>query len=193
MAPDIESVRRWHATPQFIEEVLQHHHMNIVPLRRGRIRHREDGETLAIGSQIQVPNTRKENLFLRPEASFTRSGGDESFPVPLLLCRRRFGPQQLLVEFADLFQCSLKSVIVLQTLFHMRGLLFAQTDLVHASARIANGENRNGMPATPIASLAAARAMTDIAIKQRPAEDIARIRKLPQKAVPLADDLLQRH
>ena len=75
----------------------------------------------------------------------------------------------------------------------MRGLLFAQTDLVHATARITDGEHRNGMSAAAVASFAAAGTVMDVAFEQRAAEDIAGTRELCQKAVPLANDLLWRH
>ena len=48
------------------------------------------------------------------------------------------------------FQRGFEGVIVLQTLLHVRGLFFAQGDLVHAAPRITDGQNRNGMPAPAV-------------------------------------------
>jgi hypothetical protein len=76
----------------------------------------------------------------------------------------------LLVKFTDLLQRSLQSVIVLQTLLHMRGLCFAQADLAHVTARITDGENGNRMSAA-VCTLFAAGTVTDVAFKQGAAED----------------------
>jgi hypothetical protein len=111
----------------------------------------------------------------------------------LLADSGRLGAQQLLIELADLFQRRFQGVIVFQTLLHMRCLLFTQTDLVHATTWITDGENGNGMPAPAVAPLAAPGTVTDLALKQGAAQDIAGFGKLRQQPVPFADDLLLRH
>ncbi len=75
----------------------------------------------------------------------------------------------------------------------MRTLFLRRTDLVHAAARITDGENGNGMPAAAVAPLAATGTVTDVALKQGAAENIAGIRKLRQQAVAFAGDLFLRH
>lgn len=75
----------------------------------------------------------------------------------------------------------------------MPRLLFAQADLVHTTAWITDRENGNGMPAAAVAPLAATAAVTDVALKQGAAQDIAGFRKLRQQPVPFANDPLLRH
>lgn len=84
-------------------------------------------------------------------------------------------------------------VIVLQTLLHMRRLLFAQTYLAHTATRITDGKNGNRMSPTTFASLAAASTVTDIALEQGAAQNVASLWNLSQKAVALANDLFLRH
>ena len=90
------------------------------------------------------------------------------------------------------FDRRLQGVIILQTLLHMRGLLFAQTDLMHAAAGITHGENGDRMPAAAVAVFAAL-AVADGAVEQGAAQDIAGFGKPGQKPVALADDLLLIH
>jgi hypothetical protein len=112
--------------------------------------------------------------------------------TPFLHGGGRLGPQQLLVEFADLIERRLQCVIVLQALLHMGGLLLAQTDLMHTAAGITNGENGDRMPTTAIAALATL-AVTDGAVEQGAAQDIAGCGKPRQEPVALANDLLLIH
>lgn len=73
--------------------------------------------------------------------------------------------QLFAVQFADLLQSSLELVEIGQAAAYLRDLIDAQSELVNSLARIAGGENPNGVP-TASGALGAALFMTDGAMQQ---------------------------
>src|SRR5512141_1292371 len=112
--------------------------------------------------------------------------GPPRFRLPL------FGSEQLLVQFADLFQSGSQLVVIVETATHLGDLLRRQAELANDAAWISDGENGNGMAFTA-GAFGTTGAMADGALEQRAAQDVGGLWEASQEAVAAEDDLLSIH
>jgi len=118
-----------------------------------------------------------------------RSAEDESIPRLRLV---GFGAEQLLIEFADLLNRGLQFLIIRQTPFHLRDLLFAEADLSRALAGIADCEDGNGVTFAAVA-LGAAGAVADDAFEQGTAENVGGVGESRSEAIAFVGKLFMFH
>jgi hypothetical protein len=83
-------------------------------------------------------------------------------------------------------------MVVGQTAPRLADFIRGETDLTNDAARVADGEDGDGM-AFATGAFGAACAMANKALEQRAAEDIAGLRETGEEAVTSLDDLLMIH
>jgi len=89
-----------------------------------------------------------------------------------------------LVEFANLFQACLESLVIFQLPLHLRNLFAAQTDVPDPSSGIRHGQYRYGMPLPPF-TLGAPLTVTDDPLQQRTPQDVGQVREVAKQLPPL--------
>jgi hypothetical protein len=101
-------------------------------------------------------------------------------------------PQQIVIQLTDRFELLSEFAIVIQPLLHLLMTVRGDTDLFRLAARIAHGEDPDGMAAATLAFGTAA-AMADEAMQQRAAEDLIARRQVGQELAAGADRVLVLH
>src|SRR5205814_9298114 len=92
----------------------------------------------------------------------------------------RIRPQQVVIELADRFDRLFQLLVIVQPTAHFGNALAANTELAHASARIAHREDIHLVPFAARAFWAAARVTND-ALEQRATQQFAGDRQLTDK------------
>jgi hypothetical protein len=88
--------------------------------------------------------------------------------------------QGLLVEFANLFQACLESLVIFQLPLYLRDLFATQTDVSDPPSGIRHGQYRHRMP-LPSFTLGAPLTVTDDPLQQRTAQDVGQVGEVAQQ------------